>query len=161
MRLPYTLDGDNCKGEYTDCYMTDDGLNWFYNFLRSKSLPFLRETFPSTFSRLSKDIKHVDFETYDGLNNFRGTKGITRKVGTLQRALIERRVKRCVRKYEFDTIAEARRQLMLWLRYYPAEEFTLYRVRVQRGYTVKEKIPLVVDNGNRRLNFDRKGGTND
>ena len=154
--IPYLFDANDVGGQFTDCYMTDYGLNWFYNFLRSKTIPFLKSVLPHLFSRIPADTTHLDYETCSVFNNFRGTVGVKRRAGTLQRAMVERRVKRCTRKYEFDSIAEARKQLMLWLRYYPADEFTLYRVREQRGYTVREQIPLVVDNGNRGRHLCRK-----
>lgn len=32
---------------------------------------------------------------------------------------------------------------MIWLTVYPIEEFTLYRIRTQKGVTFKEKITLI------------------
>lgn len=159
--IPYLFDITDVGGQFTDCYMTDYGLNWFYNFLRSKDIPYLKTIFPHLFIRIPADTTHLDYATCSVFNNFRGVTGVKRRAGTLQRAMVERRVKRCTRKYEFDSIAEARQQLMLWLRYYPAEEFTLYRVREQKGYTIREQIPLVVDNSKRGRHADRKDDVDD
>lgn len=142
------------KGEITDCYMTDKGLDWFYTFLRSKSLPFLRRTFPSVFNHY---VDGTPFEEYIGLNNFRGVRGVNKRAGTVQRAMVTRRVKRCIRTYHFANIAQAREQLRIWLRYYPEDEFTLYRVRTLHNVDVKEEIPLVVSPGKRGHHLGKRG----
>ena len=135
-------------GVVTPYYLTDKGLEWFYTFFHCHTLEYCR----SLFSHLLAHAKNLDdVEHYPYFSNFRGTDGIKAVAGTKQKALIIRTVNRCQRKYEFDSIKEARDALRIWLTAYPIEQFKLYRVRVtEKKGTFKEEIPLIVD---------RKGGT--
>ena len=142
-RQPFTYSISKTKGQFTEYYLTDEGLEYFYEFFNSHSLAYCRSTFSNFFTQYKEDVM-PDPRTYHMFNNFRGVSGKKQEAGTKQRALIVRKVKRCERKYEFDSIKQARQQLNLWLTLYPIEEFTLYRVREQKGYTVREKIPLIV-----------------
>ena len=146
---PYTYKLD--KGVATTYYLTDEGLDWFYDWFKERSLTFCR----SLFSHLliyadERTLKHM--EDFSVLSNFRGTEGIHAVSGTKQKALIIRTVKRCKREYPFDSIKEARDALRIWLTQYPVEEFKLYRVRTQKGTTFKEEIPLIVDRTNKNNN---------
>ena len=136
------------KGVVTPYYLTDKGLEWFYNFFRTHTLEYCK----SLFSLLLVHTKEeFDPETYPYFSNFRGTDGIKCVAGSKQKAMIIRTVGRCQRKYEFDSIKEARDTLRIWLTLYPIEEFKLYRMRVtEKKGTFKEEIPLIVE---------RKGGT--
>ena len=142
------------KEKLTSYYLTDLGLQWFLHFFEVHSFTYCR----SQFSFLLRSVKEEEFTTdHVVFNNFKGLSGKKTIPGTKQRALIIRKVKRCERRYEFDSIKEAREQLQLWLSYFPIEEFTLYRLRTQNGHTFKEKIPLLVD----RNRYQNLGGKHD
>ena len=144
---PYTYKLE--KGVPTTYYLTDEGLEWFYNFFRTHSFKYIRSMFSHLFIHATEDdLKNID--KYPFFSNFRGTDGYHTPAGSKQKALVIRTVKRCQRKYPFDSIKEARETLRIWLTQYPIEEFKLYRIREQKGYTFKEEIPLIIE---------RKGGT--
>lgn len=138
------------KGIETPYYLTDKGLEWFYNFFRNHSFQYLRSLFSQLLIYATPEtLEHI--EDYPYLSNFRGTDGYHTPAGSKQKAMIIRKVKRCERVYNFDSLKEARDTLRIWLTQYPIEEFTLYRVRTVEGKgTFKEKVPLIVE---------RKGGT--
>lgn len=139
---PFTFYIRNMKGVSTEYYLTDKGLQWVYDFFKDKTLDYVRSLFSQLFVRATQDtLQHID--TYPYFNNFRGTMGVYGQRGTKQRALVIRKVGRTERRYEFDTINDARDQLRYWVTLYPIEEFTLYRLRVtEKKGTFKEKIPL-------------------
>jgi len=142
MSFDYNIKG--MAGKFTEYYLTEKGLNIFYEFFKTHSFNYCRSLFSNLLVRATPDhLKNPS--TYPYFNNFRGTSGKKRDPGTKQRALIIRKVKRCERRYEFDSIKEARQHLTIWLTMYPIEEFTLYRIRTQKGTTFKEKIPLIVE----------------
>lgn len=131
--------------KFTEYYLTDEGLEMFYTFFKTHSFQYCRSLFSNLLVRATeKTLLHP--EDYAYFNNFRGTSGRNTELGTKQKAMITRKVKRSTRVYHFDSIKEARQTLNIWLTLYPIEEFTLYRVRTQKGTTFKEKIPLIVDN---------------
>lgn len=128
------------KGESTPYYLTDKGLEHFYEFFRKHDFKYCR----SLFSQLLINAEDgFDPVSYPYFSNFRGTDGQHTVAGTKQRALIIRTVGRCQRKYYFDTIKEARDHLRIWLTMYPIEEFKIYRVRTKDGYDFKEEITLI------------------
>lgn len=152
--MPYTYKLE--KGVATTFYLTDKGLEWFYDFFRNHTFTYCR----SLFSQLLVNAKEgFDPSTYSYFSNFRGTDGIHTVAGSKQKAMIIRTVKRCERKYYFDSIKEARDTLRIWLTQYPIEEFKLYRVREQKGTTFKEEIPLIIERKPRLDPFNRRGGT--
>ena len=130
------------KGVATTYYLTDEGLEWFYDFFRKHSFVYCK----SLFSHLLIHTNEKEFDpvTHKDFSNFRGTDGVHSVAGTKQRAMITRTVGKCVRKYFFDSIKEARDTLKIWLTLYPIEQFTIYRIRNQRGCEFREKIPLIV-----------------
>lgn len=142
--MPFDYNIKGMAGKFTEYYLTDTGLEMVYDFFRTHTFTYCRSIFSNLCVRATEEtLKHP--ETYAYLNNFRGVSGKKREPGTKQRALIIRKVKRCERRYEFDSIKEARQHLTIWLTMYPIEEFTLYRIRTQKGTTFKEKIPLVTE----------------
>lgn len=137
---PYTYKLE--KGVPTTYYLTDKGLEMFYNFFKTHTFTYCRSLFSQLLIRAEEDFnpeEHKDF------SNFRGTDGIRGVAGSKQKALIIRTVGRCKRQYPFDSIKEARDTLRIWLTRYPIEEFKLYRVREQKGTTFKEEIPLIIE----------------
>lgn len=149
--LPYTYKLE--KGKTTTYYLTDEGLVWFYDFFKTHSFKYCRSLFSQLLIHAEEGF---DPTTYVFFSNFRGTDGIHNVAGSKQKAMITRTVKRCVRKYEFESIKEARDTLRIWLTMYPIEEFKLYRLRTQKGTTFKEEIPLII---NRPVNSNAfKGG---
>lgn len=153
--MPYTYKLE--KGVNTTYYLTDKGLEWFYEFFRKHSFSHCRSLFSQLLINASEGFEP---STYPYFSNFRGTDGIHNVAGTKQKALIIRTVKRCERKYYFDSIKEARDTLRIWLTQYPIEEFKLYRVREQKGTTFKEEIPLVIER-KPRLDPFKRGGDNE
>jgi hypothetical protein len=152
-RLPYTVDNHNFDelSEYR-LYLTEGGLEWLYNLFKQYSLAYLRSTFQFIFSAATEaDVQNP--EQYAGYNNFRGTIGDMPKAGTKQKAILVRRVGRVDRKYEFNSILEAREEFFNLSRYFPADQFKLYRIRknTKRGkvYYYEQEIPLVLEKSKR------------
>lgn len=137
----------------TTYYLTDKGLEWFYEFFREKPFEYLRSMFSHLMIHAEPGFEPSEYSYF---SNFRGTDGIHNIQGTKQRALITRQVGRCLRKYEFDTIKEARDTLRIWLTQYPIEEFKLYRLREQKGCTFKEELKLIIDRPIRDDPFKRR-----
>ena len=141
---PYKFYIYGLQGIASEYYMTDKGIEWFYKFFKGKTLQYARSLFSNLFTHATQDdIDHP--ELYKGFSNFRGVKGTCVKAGSKQPALIIRTVGKAERKYEFDSIADAREQLNVWLTLYPIEEFKLYRIRTKNGYKFKEQIKLVLE----------------
>lgn len=150
--LPYEYKLE--KGIETTYYLTEEGLEWFYNFFRTHSFIYCR----SLFSQLLINAgERFDPVSYPYFSNFRGTDGYHPPAGSKQAAMIIRTVGRCQRKYHFDSIREARDTLKIWLTLYPIEQFKIYRLRTQKGYTFKEEIPLIVDKPVCEDPFKRRG----
>lgn len=143
---PFSFRIKGLKGIPSDYYLTDYGLQYVYDFFKDKSLDYARSLFGQLFVRATQDdLQHLD--TYPYFNNFRGTTGCRAKLGTKQPALLIHTVGRTQRKYEFDTLAEARANVTILLSKYPAEQFKLYRIRTnKKGYTFKEEVKLIVEN---------------
>ena len=137
---PYTYKLE--KGVNTTYYLTDKGLEMFYNFFKEHSYNYCRSLFSHLLIRAKEGFNPAEYKDF---SNFRGTDGIRAVAGTKQPALVIRTVGRCKRQYPFDSIKEARDTLRLWLTKYPIEEFKLYRVRTQKGSTFKEEIPLIAE----------------
>lgn len=149
---PYTYKLE--KGVATTYYLTEKGLEWFYKFFKNHSFKYCR----SLFSQLLINAEEgFDPDTYPYFSNFRGTDGIHGVAGSKQKALVIRTVKRCQRKYPFDSIKEARDALRIWLTQYPIEEFKLYRIREQKGTTFKEEIPLIIERKPTSGSFKSRG----
>lgn len=148
--IPYTYKLES--GVITPYYLTDKGLEMFYKFFETHSFTYCRSLFSQL---LIKAEEGFDPRTYSCFSNFRGTDGVISHAGTKQRALIIRTVGRCQRKFEFDTIKEARDTLRIWLTLYPIEQFKIYRLRTQKGTTFKEEIPLIIDKPIRVDGFKR------
>lgn len=150
--LPYDMD-------YTDLdehklYLTDDGLAWLYSVFRNYSLQFLRRAFQFVFTKATEeDLDKL--EQYEGCKNFRGETGPKVKVGMKRGALLIRKVGRVERKYEYDTLAEARQAVLDLTRFFPADQFTLYRMKrtVRKGKEnfYRQKVPLILEQSKRGL----------
>lgn len=138
--IPYTYKLE--KGIPTTYYLTDKGLEYFYNFFKTHTFKYCRSLFSQLLIHAQEGF---DPESYPYFSNFRGTDGIHNVAGTKQKAMIIRTVKRCQRKFYFDSIKDARDTLRIWLTQYPIEEFKLYRIREQKGTTFKEEIPLIIE----------------
>ena len=138
--LPYTYKLE--KGIATTYYLTDKGLEMFYDFFNDHTFKYCRTLFSQILIHAEEGFDPVTFPHF---SNFRGTDGIHGVAGSKQKALVIRTVKRCQRKFPFDNIKEARDALRIWLTQYPIEEFKLYRIREQKGTTFKEEIPLIVE----------------
>lgn len=133
-------------GNY-NLYLTDIGLEWIINQFKSYTFYFLRSTFPHVFANL-KNIK--DIETYLGLNNFKGKVGENHKVGTKNKAVLVRTFGVNKIEYMFDTLVEARKEVLSLSRYYPLEQFTLYYLfKNKKGVYYKQKAPLIMESNRR------------
>ena len=150
--LPYQLDSSACNElEYYSVYLTDAGLLWLFGVFQAHTLPYLRSMFQFVFTKATeKDLQSI--ENFEGMRNFKGENGVRPKAGTKQAAILVRRFsKHGKQTFHFSTIREARDELFVLLRFYPLEQFTLYRVRAQqRGGRIdrfKEEIPLLINTG--------------
>lgn len=150
----YTLNNlkyDEVFSEY-ELYLTEGGLEWIFDFFKRHGLAFLRTVFQFMFANATDfEVQHP--ETYAGFNNLRGTVGDKQKAGTKQAAILERLVGRVKKQYHFTTLREAREEFFRLSRYYPIEEFTLYRIRKLtkngRETHYKEKVPLLLPESRR------------
>lgn len=140
--LPYDLNNSKLQEiAHHKYYLTDSGLEWLYSVLSSWSLMFLRSVFPLVFSKATEeDLKSLD--KYRGLANFRGTVGLRPKAGSKQEAMLVRLNGKRKIKYKFKSLREARAELLSLSRYYPLENFKLYR-RMTNGYFAE--VPLVIN----------------
>jgi hypothetical protein len=112
----------------------------------------LRSTFPHVFANL-KDIKEL--ETYFGLNNFKGLVGENYKAGTKNKAILVRTFGVNKIEYEFDTLVEARKEVLSLSRYYPLEQFTLYYLfKNKKGVYYKQKAPLILESNRRGVSIN-------
>ena len=148
--LPYKMDARNYNElEQWRLYLTDRGLSWLITVFKSHNLAYLRSAFQFVFSKATEtDLDNL--EMYEGLRNFKGEDGVRPKAGTKQAAMLVRRFsKHGAQVFNFSTIREARQHLLQLSRFYPLDQFTLYRVRAQqRGTRIdrfKEEIPLLVN----------------
>lgn len=153
---PYTLNNQRYSEVFSDfaLYLTEGGLEWLFDFFTRHSLSFLKSTFQFLFTNATQfEVDHP--ETYAGFNNLRGTVGDRPKAGTKQGAILVRTCGNLKKTYTFDSILEAREEFFNISRYYPVEEFTLYRVRklLKKGKTTyyKEQIPLILPPSRRGL----------
>jgi len=145
--IPYDLNNNKLQEiAHHTYYLTDEGLTWFYNVLSSWSFPFVRSMFPILFAKATEsDLKALD--KYYGLANFRGTVGQRPKAGSKQEAMLVRMNGKRKITYKFATLHEARAELLSLSRYYPLQDFKLYR-RMTNGYFAQ--VPLVVSANKRR-----------
>jgi hypothetical protein len=155
-RMPFIIETLNLTQlDVYKLYLTPEGLDWLINEFKGYTLAFLRTGFQFVFSKAGvKDLE--DIESYQGLNNFKGLVGINYKVGTMYPAVL-------VRKYgkngsmgletKYDTLAEARKDVLHLTRFYPADQFTLYRLSLNKknGVYYKHKVPLFLEENRRGL----------
>lgn len=158
---PYTLSPDvYVELERYTLYLTDDGLDWLLEEFQKHSLRFLRRTYKFVF--INATAKDVTDRNYIGYRNFCGLVGDRPQAGTKQAAVLVRTVGPHVREYPFDTLKEARKELMNLSRFYPLEQFTLYRIRknTKKGKVLyyRAKVPLLVEKGQRGAHL-RGGNT--
>jgi len=142
-----------------ELYLTDGGLAWLFDFFGTHSYQYLKSVFSFVFTQASeKDI--TDFENYQGYSNFKGLTGVRPKAGTKQRAVLVHTFgpvnnKQTV-EYKFNNLNDARTEVLMLTRYYPIEEFTLYRIRklTKRGkvYYYRNEIPLFLEESKRGMN---------
>ena len=146
-KLPFVFDNmDISVYEDKNMYLTPSGYNWLINEFKKYTLAYLRSTFKHVFANL-KNIEEIN--QYKGLNNFKGIVGENYKAGTLSGAILVREYG--IKKYEwsFTTLAEAREEVINLTRFYPVEQFTLYRTRKSKGVYYKQKVPLILESNRR------------
>ena len=125
-------------------YLTEAGFTWLLDVFTHHSFAYLRRIFKFVFAKATKeDVSNTD---YEGYNNFKGITGDKPKEGTKRGALLVRKVGRVERVFTFTTLREARKELMNLLRFYPAEQFTLYRLH---KYGHRIEVPLILEPSNR------------
>jgi len=145
-RQPYTItNAYEVLDRYT-YYLTEGGFDWLLYTFDKHSLAFLRSNFHGIFVRATKE--DILDPQYQGYANFRGDKGDRPKAGTKQKAILIHQRGRAEKEYKFDTLKEARETVNELARFYPLEEFTLYRIRklTKKGKATyyKEKVRLVL-----------------
>lgn len=152
MNMPYTLHPRLTKHmPDTDYYLTVGGFEWMLFTLKQYSFAYLKSTFPLLYAAAKADC--VADPTYEMYGNFRGVVGEAPKAGTKQKAILVHRKGRVEHEYKFDTLREARKEVISLTRFYPASAFTLYRIRknTKRGKVsyYKSKVPLILEPTNR------------
>jgi hypothetical protein len=148
-KLPFTINTKklNIFDDYK-LYLTFEGYLWVINEFKKYSLTFLKNTFQFVFSNL-EDIK--DLENCVGLNNLKGVSGVNYKVGTINSAVLIRQKGLIKKEYVYKTLAEARKDVLNLTRFYPAEQFTLYRTGKTKGVYYKQKVPLILESNRRGM----------
>jgi len=149
-KAPFTLDNQNFSlfDEYR-LYLTHAGLTWLMHEFKQYTLLFLRTTFQFVFSNL-KDMK--DFDHYNGLNNFKGITGVNFKSGARNEAILVRHKGSVIETFDFKNLIEARKEVLSMSRFYPMEQFTLYRTGVSsKGVYYKHKVPLILEPNRRGM----------
>ena len=146
-KLPFTLDNNDISiYDNYKLYLTKDGYRWLIDEFKKYTLIFLRATFQHLFVNL-KSLN--DLDNHNGLNNLKGMTGVNYKEGTLNGAVLIQ--KQGIREHElyFTTLAEARQEVINLTRFYPIENFTLYRMSKSKGVYYKQRVPLILE-ANRR-----------
>ncbi len=151
-KLPFVFDITNISDyENKDMYLTLEGYDWLINEFKKYTLIYLRSTFRHVFSNL-KDIQDID--TYKGLNNFKGIVGENYKAGTLSNAILIREYGTKKYEWSFTTLLEARKEIINLTRFYPIEQFTLYRTRKSKGVYYKQRVPLILETNRRGMSIN-------
>lgn len=149
------------QNKNTDYYMTDEGIDWFFTVLESKPFDLLRGLFSIRFTNIKEGD---DLRTAPGFGNIKGISGVVPKAGSKQKAMLIHKVKRCERKYYFDSLVEAREEVKRLLKYYPPEEFKLYRIcedkYKDRVHHVRREVKLILDLSNRGVEMRRQNDIN-
>jgi hypothetical protein len=144
---PYTVDKNFEVLDDHKLYLTDGGFEWLLATFSMHSLQYLRSTFHFVFSNATED--DIDNPKYMGYNNFRGITGDRPKAGTKQKAVLVHTQGKLVKEYRFDTLREARKELLMLSRFYPIDEFTLYRIRKNKGSTYRSEVRTVLPENKR------------
>ena len=159
LRMPFIIDTVNLEElDVYRLYLTDVGLEWLINEFKGYTLAFLRTGFQFVFSNAGvKDLENL--ESYRGLSNFKGLSGINFKIGQRNPAVLIRSYgKNGLMKLEtkYDTLAEARKDVLHLTRFYPAEQFTLYRLAKSKskGVYLKHKVPLFLEENRRGVSVN-------
>jgi hypothetical protein len=154
VRMPFIIEASKLKElDVYKLYMTDAGLDWLINEFKKYTLAFLRTGFQFVFSNAGvKDLENL--KDYRGLNNFKGLVGINYKVGTTHPALLVRQYgknNKMILETQYDTLVEARKDVLYLTRFYPLEQFTLYRLTKSKGKDVysRYKVPLFLETNRR------------
>lgn len=134
--LSYTLNYQQLPKLTEKYYLTPKGITWLMEHFAKYSSEFLRSVYTPYFMRNDKTL----------LNNFYGISGERPKQGSKQKAMVVHQHKRVRKEYHFDQLRHARQFIFDNAKFYPLEEFTLYRIRTRmRGKSVdtfREKLPL-------------------
>jgi len=158
-RMPFIIETLNLTQlDVYKLYLTPEGLDWLINEFKVYTLAFLKTGFQFVFSNASvKDLENIDH--YSGLNNFKGISGINFKMGTRNPALLVRRYgknNKMILETQYDTLVDARKDVLHLTRFYPAEEFTLYRLAKSKskGIYLKHKVPLFLKENRRGVSVN-------
>jgi hypothetical protein len=149
---PYTIDNQrfDILDEYK-VYMTDGGLVWLRESFKTLSLGFLKKTFTHLFANVTT-IEHMNKQLEPFLANFKGLKGVQPKAGSKQAAVIIRsygKNNRIQKEFNYPELRLAREALLDMTRFYPLEQFKLYRIRklTKKGKVTyyKEEVPIILE----------------
>lgn len=134
--LSYTLNYQQLPKLTEKYYLTPEGVEWLMKHFAKYSDEFLRSVYTPYFMRDDKAL----------LKNFYGVSGERPKRGSKQKAMVVHQHKRVRKEYHFEQLRLARQFIFDNARFYPLEEFTLYRIRTRtvgkRVETFREKLPL-------------------
>ena len=153
-RLPYSINHTRLKEiDHHLYYLTDAGLEWLYQSFSQWSLDFLRSTFASLFAKATPDdLKNLS--GFSGLANFRGETGVRPKAGSKQGAMLVRVDGKRKQTFKFDTLHEARAEFLSLSRFYPIDQFKLYRLSKKGSY---KEVQLILQPSKRGLGNNLKG----
>lgn len=126
-RQPYTITNAYEVLDHYTYYLTEGGFDWLLYTFNKHSLEFLRSNFSVIFTAAKKE--DVLDPQYQGYANFRGDKGDRPKAGTKQKAILIHQRGHVKKEYKFDTLKEARETVLDLSRFYPIDQFELYRIR--------------------------------
>lgn len=137
-------------------YLTPSGFDWLIHFFSERSLAYLKSTFRFVFIKASNEETVIDPE-FEGYSNFRGDTGKKPKAGSKQGAVLVRTYgpskNKRTQEFKFDTLHEARSEVIRFTRFYPVDQFTLYRIRknTKKGKVsyYRSKVPLFLEENNR------------
>jgi hypothetical protein len=156
---PYTIDNQryHLLQDYK-VYVTDEGLLWLYDLFSGHSLNFLKRTFQYLFINV-KNIEEVSYcHLMPSLANFRGEVGEQPKAGSKQAAILVRsfgKNNKVKKEFHYPELRLARQAVLELTRFYPVDEFKLYRIRklTKKGKVTyyREEVPILLEPSKRGL----------
>jgi hypothetical protein len=139
--LPFEADADLLEAfKLERLYITAEGWEWLFTFFQTKAFHYLQLHFKSVFNLMKAE--DVSDRNAIGYGAFLGRKRVFNKSGTGQRACVTHQKGNFKKRYEYDTLREAREAIFMLSRFYPISDFKLYRyAKTHNGYYPRE-VPI-------------------